>query len=242
MILGTVERHEWIQRQVSSFMQVTFCLLSEPGPGIAPEQMTEQAFYRMNLANWLMRWISYPGRAHYSVRKHRLWCVENVLIRLSNDINKLFVSQLELHLSITLRQTEPSLIFHQIYSHWRSKEWWKTGMSMHFCVCVCACVYCCCTAISSWTESFCVTLIIQRFWSVSGSQGGSGSILINLFFIIKLGRFWCHLCSPDSVYYLTLETDINKYEKHWGTSSSVWAGRTVVVCGCLDLLVCLGRF
>lgn len=92
-------------------------LLSEPGPGTTAEQMTEQAFDRMNLANWLMRRISYQGRAHYSVRKHRLWCVENVLIRLSNDINKLFLSQLELHLSITLRQTEPSLIFHQIHSH-----------------------------------------------------------------------------------------------------------------------------
>lgn len=97
---------------------INACLLSEPGPGPTPEQMTEQALYRMNLANWLMRRISYPGRAHYSVRKHRLWCVENVLIRLSSDINKLFVSQLELHLSITHRQTEPSLIFHQIYSHW----------------------------------------------------------------------------------------------------------------------------
>lgn len=38
---------------------INACLLSEPGPGPTPEQMTEQALYRMNLANWLMRRISY---------------------------------------------------------------------------------------------------------------------------------------------------------------------------------------
>lgn len=83
------------------------------------------------------------------------------------------------------------------------------------------------------------------FRSVSGSRSGSFGILINPFFIIKLRRFWRCLCSPDNVHYLTLETDINKYEKRWSTSSSVWAQEQAgwwSSADCQDLLLCLGCF